>query len=60
MDAPDSELQVHVIKMNHTNSLYKEASKHVKFHATPPKPKAKAGAKGQAKAKAEPKAAAGA
>ena len=46
MGAADEELQPHVIAMNHRNSIYKEASKHVKIHAAPPKPK------GQAKPKA--------
>ena len=49
MGVCDHDLEPHVVTMNHRNSMYREASKHVKIHAAPKKV---AKAKGTPKAKA--------
>ena len=52
MGEGEAEMGPLVYQMNHLNTSYKEASKHVRLHITPAKPKAKA-KPGACKAKAK-------
>ena len=52
-EVPDAELEDLLLKTTNSNSAYKTASKHVKFHATPKTVKATPKAGGKAKAKAK-------